>query len=110
MDILTTWLFLAFVVERVTELVLDMFPGIREWKATATQQIKALEKNVFKNASLHDQKEGGDMRLYGGRKQRKAKKKRHFADYMVFLSIIAVTGFTVAATGVLFTALNFFLK
>ena len=54
MDILTTWLFLAFVVERVTELVLDMFPGIREWKATATQQIKALEKNVFKNASLHD--------------------------------------------------------
>ena len=50
------------------------------------------------------------MRLYGGRKQRKAKKKRHFADYMVFLSIIAVTGFTVAATGVLFTALNFFLK
>ena len=25
-----------------------------EWKATATQQIKTLEKNVFKNASLHD--------------------------------------------------------
>jgi hypothetical protein len=25
-----------------------------EWKATAIQQIKALEKNVFKNASLHD--------------------------------------------------------
>jgi glycopeptide antibiotics resistance protein len=37
------------------------------------------------------------MRLYGGRRQRKAKKKRHFADYIVFLSIIAVTGFTVAA-------------
>ena len=29
MDILTTWLFLAFVVERVTELLLNMFPGIR---------------------------------------------------------------------------------
>ena len=30
MDILTTWLFLAFVVERVTELLLNMFPGIRD--------------------------------------------------------------------------------
>ncbi len=38
------------------------------------------------------------MRLYGGRRQRKPKKKkRHFADYIVFLSIFAVTGFTVAA-------------
>jgi len=38
------------------------------------------------------------VRIYGGRKQRKPKKKkRHFADYIVFLSIFAVTGFTVAA-------------
>ena len=38
------------------------------------------------------------MRFYGGRRQRKLeKKKRHFADYIVFLSIFAVTGFTVAA-------------
>lgn len=32
----------------------DDIKEFREWKATATQQIKALEKNVFKNASLHD--------------------------------------------------------
>ncbi len=38
------------------------------------------------------------MRLYSRRRRRKAlKKKRHFADYIVFLSILAVTGFTVAA-------------
>jgi len=38
------------------------------------------------------------MRLYSGRRRIKAaKKKRHFADYIVFLSIFAVTGFTVAA-------------
>lgn len=38
------------------------------------------------------------MQLYSGRRQRKPKKKkRHFADYIVFLSIFAVTGFTVAA-------------
>lgn len=32
----------------------DDIKEFREWKATATQQIKALEKTVFKNASLHD--------------------------------------------------------
>jgi conjugal transfer/entry exclusion protein len=32
----------------------DDIKEFREWKATVTQQIKALEKNVFKNASLHD--------------------------------------------------------
>lgn len=32
----------------------DDIKEFREWKATATQQIKVLEKNVFKNASLHD--------------------------------------------------------
>lgn len=38
------------------------------------------------------------MRLYSGRRRIKAaKKKRHFADYIVFLSIFAVTAFTVAA-------------
>ena len=38
------------------------------------------------------------MRLYSRRRRIKApKKKRHFADYIVFLSILAVTGFTVAA-------------
>jgi len=38
------------------------------------------------------------MRAYSRRGRRKAApKKRHFADYIVFLSILAVTGFTVAA-------------
>lgn len=32
----------------------DDIKEFREWKATAIQQIKALEKNVFKDASLHD--------------------------------------------------------
>ena len=39
MDILTTWLFLAFVVERVTELALDMFPGIRNWCEKAADML-----------------------------------------------------------------------
>jgi hypothetical protein len=38
------------------------------------------------------------MRVYSRRGRRKpASKKRHFADYIVFISIFAVTGFTVAA-------------
>lgn len=38
------------------------------------------------------------MRVYSrGRRRKPLKKKRHFADYIVFLSIFAVTGFTVAA-------------
>lgn len=32
----------------------DDIKEFREWKATATQQIKALEKNVFKTGSLSD--------------------------------------------------------
>ena len=32
----------------------DEIKEFREWKATATQQIKALEKNVFKTGSLSD--------------------------------------------------------
>lgn len=36
------------------------------------------------------------MRVYS-RRRKALKKKRHFADYIVFLSILAVTGFTVAA-------------
>lgn len=32
----------------------DDIKEFREWKATATQQIKALEKSVFKNGSSND--------------------------------------------------------
>jgi len=32
----------------------DDIKEFREWKATATQQIKVLEKNVFKTGSLND--------------------------------------------------------
>ena len=32
----------------------DDIKEFREWKATATQQIKVLEKNVFKTGSLGD--------------------------------------------------------
>lgn len=32
----------------------DDIKEFREWKATATQQIKALEKNVFKTGSVND--------------------------------------------------------
>lgn len=32
-----------------------------------------------------------------GNRKKPQRKKRHFADYIVFLSILAVTGFTVAA-------------
>lgn len=38
------------------------------------------------------------MRVYSrSRRRRPARKKRHFADYIVFVSIFAVTAFTVAA-------------
>jgi len=46
-------------------------------------------------------KKGGDSLgikiVRTSKKRTKPKKKRHFADYIVFLSIIAVTVFTVAA-------------
>lgn len=32
----------------------DDIKEFREWKATATQQIKALEKQVFRNGSPHE--------------------------------------------------------
>ena len=41
----------------------DDIKEFREWKATATQQIKVLEKNVFKGSIRAIRKEGDDEGL-----------------------------------------------